>query len=107
MLNSGLRTITQTPLLLSCIMLMLQTGPLASRHPVFFSVVPPACDGIPQAQDANLRVAGVPGPTSRAVFASNPQQLCTTIDVEDETNQIRYHYAVQVRASVCSLSAGA
>lgn len=30
------------------------------------------------------------------VFASNPAQLCTTIDVVDDANQIRYHYSVQV-----------
>jgi hypothetical protein len=29
-------------------------------------------------------------------FANNPSKLCTTIDVVDETNQIRYHYSVQV-----------
>ncbi len=52
------------------------------------------------AQDPNLKVAGVPGPTSKAVFASNPQQLCTTIDVTDEANRIRFHYSVQVRADV-------
>jgi septin family protein len=47
------------------------------------------------AQDPNLKVASVAGPTSKQVFASNPQQLCTTIDVTDEANQIRYHYSVQ------------
>lgn len=47
------------------------------------------------AQDPNLRVAGVSGPTSKEVFANNPQQLCTTIDVEDPETQTRYHYAVQ------------
>lgn len=47
------------------------------------------------AQDPNLRVAGVSGPTSKEVFANNPQQLCTTIDVEDPETRTRYHYAVQ------------
>jgi len=42
----------------------------------------------------------VPGPTSKQVFASSPQQLCTTIDVTDEANQIRYHYSVQVRVTL-------
>lgn len=40
------------------------------------------------------------GPTSKQVFASSPQQLCTTIDVTDEANQIRYHYSVQVRVTL-------
>jgi len=47
------------------------------------------------AKDPDLRVAGVPGATSRQVFESSPQQLCTTIDVEDPETQTRYHYSVQ------------
>lgn len=30
------------------------------------------------------------------VFEANPEQLCTTIDVEDPETQTRFHYAVQV-----------
>lgn len=47
------------------------------------------------AKDPDLRVAGVAGATSRQVFEHSPQQLCTTIDVEDPDTQTRYHYSVQ------------
>lgn len=47
------------------------------------------------AQDPELRVAGVQGATSRQAFEENPEQLCTTIDVEDPETQTRYHYSVQ------------
>ena len=47
------------------------------------------------AQDANLKVNDVPGPTSKEEFVNNPEKLMTEIVVKDVANMTAYHYRVQ------------
>lgn len=47
------------------------------------------------AQDPELRVNDVPGPTSKDIFAKDPDRLLTEILVRDEATMTSYHYRVQ------------